>query len=457
MKRPNSSKYRNLYVPADRTTIWYARVDGGRRIRQNTKSSPDTLDGWKEAALFRDKYEERKGIGRVRIDYGRVPTFADLVPRYFESQKFGQLAVTTQYDHRSQLADDGPVVPMLGRYRIDEITVDVLVEWWEKQARERAWTVTTGERYLTAIAQVLKVGRRYLDGRALPTVEARERIGEQKRTAAGRAVASAERRPIRDPEAIDALLASARDRGAEVYAFVLTLLDAGLRKGEARALRWRAIAWGADAEDTRRHVLVRGSRSRGADEDGHTKSGRSRTVALSRRLRGALEDLYLEQRPTTLDALTFPSLDESELRRTWPMLLSAASLPGLMWKDLRDTYGSWLLTLGIPIQYVSRQLGHSSIGITEKHYAEYLGRGGDGSQYVEPPKLERGEVPADLLARVGDCSQDAHTVDPYTLPDSLQASESASEFSDAVVQKISCSSVRNTAEWAKSMNSASSS
>ena len=34
------------------------------------------------------------------------------------------------------------------------------------------------------------------------------------------------------------------------------------------------------------------------------------------------------------------------------------------------------------------------------NYAEYLGRGGDGFEYVEPPKLELGEVPADLLARL---------------------------------------------------------
>jgi integrase len=110
---------------------------------------------------------------------------------------------------------------------------------------------------------------------------------------------------------------------------VLTLLDGGLRKGEARALRWRSIAWGADVEDTRRHLLVRASRSRGTNEDGHTKSG------------GALEVLYLTQRPATLDALVFPSLDRRTLFfRLWPVLLASASLPGLKMKDLRDTYGS---------------------------------------------------------------------------------------------------------------------
>jgi len=202
---------------------------------------------------------------------------------------------------------------------------------------------------------------------------------------------------------------------------VLTLLDAGLRVGEARALRWRSIAWGADAEDRRRHLLVRASRSRGSDEDGHTKSGRARKVALSLRLRSALESLYLGQRPATLDALVFPNLDHWAIRSVWPALCAESSLPGVRVKDLRDTYASHLLTLGITIQYVSRQLGHSSIGVTEKHYAEYLGRDGDGSLYVEPPKLGPGEVPADLLTRLAQSPQCPHSGDPYALPDSLKS------------------------------------
>ena len=96
-------------------------------------------------------------------------------------------------------------------------------------------------------------------------------------------------------------------------------------------------------------------------------------------------------------------------------------------KDLRDSFGSWLLTLGIPIQYVSRQLGHGSIAVTETHYAEYLGGGGADHVYVEPPRLADGEVPADLLARVRDCSQAAHTGDPFALPEFLQRAEDAVE------------------------------
>jgi hypothetical protein len=90
VKKPNSPKYRNLYVPADRDTIWYARLVGGRPHRANTQRSPETLEGWKEAALWRDEYEEAKGIGRARSR--PMPTFAELAARYGESSKFDRMA-----------------------------------------------------------------------------------------------------------------------------------------------------------------------------------------------------------------------------------------------------------------------------------------------------------------------------------------------------------------------------
>jgi hypothetical protein len=92
-------------------------------------------------------------------------------------------------------------------------------------------------------------------------------------------------------------------------------------------------------------------------------------------------------------------------RDTWRRIVGRADLPGVRIKDLRDTFASQLLTVGIPIQWVSRQLGHGGVSITERHYAKYLGVGGDEFVYVEPLRLEPGEVPADLLSRLQDCSQ----------------------------------------------------
>ena len=65
-------------------------------------------------------------------------------------------------------------------------------------------------------------------------------------------------------------------------------------------------------------------------------------------------------------------------------------------KDLRDTFASQLLTAGVQLGYVSRQLGHADVAVTARHYARWTG----GDDYREPVRLLPGELPADLLARL---------------------------------------------------------
>jgi integrase len=69
-------------------------------------------------------------------------------------------------------------------------------------------------------------------------------------------------------------------------------------------------------------------------------------------------------------------------------------------KDLRDTFASQLLTAGIQLGYVSRQLGHSDVRVTARHYARWAG----GDSYRDPLTVREDEVPADLLARLGEKS-----------------------------------------------------
>ena len=53
---------------------------------------------------------------------------------------------------------------------------------------------------------------------------------------------------------------------------------------------------------------------------------------------------------------------------------------------------------GAKVAYVSKQLGHADVHVTARHYARSAG----GDEYREPMALEVSEVPADLLARLGD-------------------------------------------------------
>ncbi len=241
---------------------------------------------------------------------------------------------------------------------------------------------------------------------ANPVGAFRETLRRRSRTQRGRAEADPGRniRPIEEPAALNRLLVAAAADGVLPQAFLITLLDAGLRVGEALGLKWGSVAWGEDEDDLNRALLITRSRPRGREE-GHTKSGRARRVALSRRLRRALLALHRAGFEPGSETLVFASLgDRNFYHREWRRILKRAAIGHRALKDLRDTFASQLLTSGVSLGYVSAQLGHSDVAVTARHYARWAG----GGFYREPMPIEQGEVPADLLGRL-DQSRHSHT------------------------------------------------
>jgi hypothetical protein len=77
-------------------------------------------------------------------------------------------------------------------------------------------------------------------------------------------------------------------------------------------------------------------------------------------------------------------------------MLKRAGIGDRRYKDLRDTYASQLITAGVPLGYVSAQLGHADVAVTARHYAKWIG----GLEYHEPLRLREGDVPADFIGRL---------------------------------------------------------
>jgi integrase len=209
-------------------------------------------------------------------------------------------------------------------------------------------------------------------------------------------------RPIENPAHIDLLLGAAISEGLPVLVAVLLGLDAGPRKGEAFGLRWADFRWGESENDLGRALWIARSAS-GGGPIGPTKSGREREVALSRRLRAGLEALHAKRTrkrdgyPPEQQTLVLEGIDYGWLQdHCWPRLIEAAGLTGITFKDLRDTFASHLLTAGVQLGYISKQLGHADVSVTAQHYARWAG----GSEYRDPMRREPGEVPADFLARL---------------------------------------------------------
>jgi integrase len=149
---------------------------------------------------------------------------------------------------------------------------------------------------------------------------------------------------------------------------VLLMLECGLRRQEALRLRWSDIR--PTTQKGEYQLLISPSSE---------KMKRGRYVPL---LKETLTTLLAWQEDQQLKGVSseflFPHPATGKplgsVDTAWENLITEASrrcksLQGLTVKNLRSTYGSRLVQNGAPIFTVSKLLGHSSVTVTEKHYA----------------------------------------------------------------------------------------
>ncbi len=171
------------------------------------------------------------------------------------------------------------------------------------------------------------------------------------------------------------VVATARERFPEWHPWVLCGLRTGLRAGELLALQWGDINWRRGFVQVQRN-LVRGQLT-------SPKNHQSRQVDLSRQLRVVLRLWRRQQRRAWLKvgrprpewvfaSATGTALDEANVRKAFNRILDAAELDRRGSHQMRHTAASLLLQDGVPITYVSRQLGHKDASITLRVYAHWL-------------------------------------------------------------------------------------
>lgn len=124
-----------------------------------------------------------------------------------------------------------------------------------------------------------------------------------------------------------------------MQAFLWLAVFTGLRRGEILKLQ---------PEDVQRdHLVVRA---------GNTKTLRMRTVPIIAAARP-----WLKQLPLALSA--------EGVKTGFRRAREGAGMPTVQFRDLRRSCGSLLVQQGVDIYVVSNILGHSSVKVTETHYA----------------------------------------------------------------------------------------
>jgi hypothetical protein len=269
-KKPRGRKYRNLYSRGE--LIWFEKVARGRRVRRSCKTGD-----WDIAAAVRDEWERQTGSAGCTV--ANVPTFGELADRYLEWTT--HLALTTQDDRTALLRTATRDLPesslraYFGHPPVNEIRKPQLLEWWHTEIEGQGRSPKTGRNYLDALTGVLALA---VDSELLeanPVEGFRAVLRRRNRTQKGRAQSDPRANicPIEEPAELDALVEHSRKVGGPVHIVDLLCLDAGLRLGEATALRWEDCRFGRDANDTTRSLRIRASWSRAA-----CTSGRQRAV-----------------------------------------------------------------------------------------------------------------------------------------------------------------------------------
>jgi len=175
-----------------------------------------------------------------------------------------------------------------------------------------------------------------------------------------------------DADQVSRLAGEAEANGAGSGTLVYLLAYAGLRWGEATALRR------GRCDILRSRILIRESVStvNGKLHFGPTKTHKERVIVLPGFLRDRLASHLAEGVLDDPDALVFHDSRGDALRnsnwrfRVWKPACDASGMPdGLRIHDLRHTAASLLVSAGANVKAVQRHLGHSSASMTLDRYA----------------------------------------------------------------------------------------
>ena len=313
------------------------RESGRNRVRQ--------FDRKRDAEAFDAEVRRRKRLGDLAmLDAGRE-TLADFAHDWFRLYARLNLAQTTLESY--VFLWDRYVLPRLGDIELRRLTPQ-LIETFRSELEAAAVGRASVRKTLIVLQSVL--ARAVVWQRIASNPVASVRKPSQRRTRHVRPLA---------PSTIEAIRVHLLGRGQIRDATLVSVLAyAGLRPGEALALRWSDVR--------ERTVLVERALALGQVKD--TKTGAARSVRLLKPLAGDLSEWYLASQRPHRDSLVFPRGDgeawsdydwRNWRKRRFTGATEAAGLDSVRPYDLRHSFVSLLLAEGASVVEIAQQAGHS--------------------------------------------------------------------------------------------------
>ncbi|PXY23727.1 integrase [Prauserella coralliicola] len=329
-----------------------------------------------------DAKENLKELMRELDDNGSVPangyTVAESVRDWL---RFGLNGRSDSTREKLTYLADQHVIPALGGRKLtdatrrNELTADDVDAWLEEKAEILA------TRTLQDLRSILK--------RSIDRAQRRGRVKRNVVLLCDALPRGQEGRPSKSLtiEQAEAVITAAEADNSTIGAYIITSLLTGARTEEARPLEWRYVD--LDGKPDSRvpvppHIMVWRSVRVGGD----TKTEKSkRSLALPQRAIDALAAQRERQRIQRAKAgerwqqndLVFASevgteMSAGNVRRAIRRILRVAGLTPEEWtpRELRHSFVSVLSDHGVPIEQISRLVGHTGTTVTEKVYRHQL-------------------------------------------------------------------------------------
>lgn len=309
-----------------RGDVWWVKFQvAGVQIRRSARTRSKRVAEQYERELREEAGRLRRG-GRPRHTFNEL--MARMITEHFPTLKEASARRYAVSIVALQQSFDGKP--------LDQIDKKAITDFVAKRRREVTDTTIRRDLACLSIAFTLGDGWDMCDGNPVKSLNKRHIKEGRPRT-----------RYLSEGE-YTRLLRAARPHLVPIIRFAVAT---GLRLEEQCSLTWKHVDMKA------RSVHVTG-----------TKSGTDRVIPLNDEAMFVLNNTvrYLHS------PFVFCKKDGTRYKRFTRGLAGAArraKIKDLKWHDLRTTYGSWELQRGVPIKVVSVCLGHSSVVVTERHYA----------------------------------------------------------------------------------------
>lgn len=327
----------------------------GKRITRKASGATKTAAKNKLKEMLRDHED---GLAREENNY-RV---ADAVRDWLAYGLAGRSAATV--DNYTTIAN-GRIVAQIGARRLRDLSAQDVDRWLLAESK----LVST--RTLRLMHSLLN--------RSVNQAVARDKVKRNVVTLCQIPTGQAGRRSksLTLDQAVAVLDAA---EGTALHAYVVLALLIGARTEELRALHWDEVDLvgrpGAAPPVPPSISVLRSVRIGG---DTKTRKSRRRLAMPQRCVTALRARRELLGRPPAGDALVFATatgtpLDAHNVRRSFRRIIDAAGLDAARWtpREMRHSFVSLLSDSGMPIEDISRLVGHSGTATTERVYRQQI-------------------------------------------------------------------------------------